>query len=93
MLELQRPWCVDYGDLAIDDEGFAVDVAARAVAEGWPVPHEQSVAEIATLVEDYVAATRRAREAGYKIVEIHGVIAKQHALVTRIDLFNDAADR
>jgi 2,4-dienoyl-CoA reductase-like NADH-dependent reductase (Old Yellow Enzyme family) len=36
------------------------------------VPHALSEAEIATLVEDFAAAARRALAAGYKIVEVHG---------------------
>ncbi|MBF9058314.1 NADH:flavin oxidoreductase/NADH oxidase [Rhodobacterales bacterium HKCCSP123] len=74
---MQRPW---FGNGPLDGSDFArgdmpwtpVGPSAMPVAEGWPVPHELTVPEIRDLVADYVSATHRAREAGYRIVEIHG---------------------
>jgi len=74
---MQRPW---FGNGPLDEADFArgdmpwtpVGPSAIPVAEGWPVPHELTLAEIGDLIADFVAATRRAREAGYRIVEIHG---------------------
>ncbi|MBD3678808.1 MAG: NADH:flavin oxidoreductase/NADH oxidase [Rhodobacteraceae bacterium] len=74
---MQRPW---FGNGPLNEADFErgdmpwtpVGPSAIPVGEGWPEPHELSAAEIAKLVEDYVSATRRALEAGYKIVEIHG---------------------
>ncbi|KPQ14802.1 MAG: Old Yellow Enzyme family NADH:flavin oxidoreductase [Rhodobacteraceae bacterium HLUCCO18] len=74
---IQRPW---FGNGPLDEADFArgdmpwtpVGPSAIPVAEGWPVPHELTLAEIGDLIADFVAATRRAREAGYRIVEIHG---------------------
>jgi 2,4-dienoyl-CoA reductase-like NADH-dependent reductase (Old Yellow Enzyme family) len=74
---MQRPWFGN-GPLGADD--FArgdmpwtpVGPSAIPVDEGWPVPHELSVLEIAQLVKDFVAATRRALAAGYRLIEIHG---------------------
>jgi len=40
--------------------------------EGNPVPRELKVAEIEGLVDDFRAAVRRARRAGFDVVEIHG---------------------
>ncbi len=40
--------------------------------EGYPVPHELTVAEIENTVSSFAAATRRALAAGFDIVEIHG---------------------
>lgn len=40
--------------------------------EGDPVPHELTVAEIKDVVDAFVAATRRAIEAGFEVIEIHG---------------------
>ena len=74
---MQRPW---FGNGPLGEADFArgdmpwtpVGPSAIPVADGWPVPHELTVAEIGDLIADFVAATRRAREAGYRIVEIHG---------------------
>lgn len=74
---MQRPW---YGNGPLTDADLErgdmpwtpVGASALPVADGWPVPHELSAAEIAALIDDYASAARRAREAGYKIVEIHG---------------------
>ena len=40
--------------------------------EGYPVPRELSGSEIADLVDAFEAATRRALQAGFDVVEIHG---------------------
>jgi 2,4-dienoyl-CoA reductase-like NADH-dependent reductase (Old Yellow Enzyme family) len=42
-----------------------------AFAEGYQVPHALSQAEIATIVEAFAAAARRAEAAGAKLVELH----------------------
>ena len=74
---MQRPWFgngpLNDADIARGDMPWApVGPSAMPVADGWPVPHELSVSEIKALIDDYVSATHRAREAGYRIVEIHG---------------------
>ncbi|SOE18862.1 2,4-dienoyl-CoA reductase-like NADH-dependent reductase (Old Yellow Enzyme family) [Hoeflea halophila] len=74
---MQRPW---YGNGPLNEADFArgdmpwtpVGASAIPVAEGWPVPHELTVEEIAALLDDYEAAARRALLAGYRIAEIHG---------------------
>jgi 2,4-dienoyl-CoA reductase-like NADH-dependent reductase (Old Yellow Enzyme family) len=40
-------------------------------AEGHPVPHELSVAELDDIVAAFVTAARRAREAGFQCIEVH----------------------
>jgi 2,4-dienoyl-CoA reductase-like NADH-dependent reductase (Old Yellow Enzyme family) len=74
---MQRPW---FGNGPLQEADFErgdmpwkpVGASAIPVADGWPVPDELSLGDIQTLIEDYVAATRRAKEAGYKIAEVHG---------------------
>ena len=74
---MQRPW---FGNGPLNEDDFErgdmpwtpAGPSAIPVTGGWPVPHELSVDEIKALVGDYVSATKRALEAGYKIVEIHG---------------------
>ena len=74
---MQRPWFgngpLNAADIARGDMPWTpVGPSAVPVADGWPVPHELSLAEIAALINDYVSAARRALAAGYKIAEIHG---------------------
>ncbi len=74
---MQRPW---FGNGPLTEADFdrgdmpwtPVGPSPLPVAEGWPVPHELSAAEIARLVEDFASAARRALAAGYQIAEIHG---------------------
>lgn len=49
-------------------------VAPSPLSQGdaYPTPHELSVSEIKGLVESFAAAARRADQAGFDIVEIHG---------------------
>lgn len=41
-------------------------------ADGYPVPHELTEAEIGEVVEQFAAAARRALAAGFQVVEVHG---------------------
>ncbi|MEV0651273.1 NADH:flavin oxidoreductase/NADH oxidase [Phytomonospora sp. NPDC050363] len=41
-------------------------------ADGYPIPEELTEEQIAGIVADFAAATRRARLAGFEVVEIHG---------------------
>ena len=74
---MQRPW---FGNGPLNEDDMArgdipwpiVGPSAEPVDEGWLVPRPMSHAEIADLIDDFVAATRRAYQAGYRIVEVHG---------------------
>jgi 2,4-dienoyl-CoA reductase-like NADH-dependent reductase (Old Yellow Enzyme family) len=59
--------------LATDERGW-LPVAPSAVPfrEGIPDPHALSKEEIKQVVDDFVAATKRALAAGFRIIEIHG---------------------
>jgi 2,4-dienoyl-CoA reductase-like NADH-dependent reductase (Old Yellow Enzyme family) len=73
---MQRPW---FGNAFLTEADFTrgdmpwriVSASALPVAEGWPVPDALATDEITDLIADYVAAAERAREAGYRIIEIH----------------------
>ncbi|MFP4233301.1 MAG: NADH:flavin oxidoreductase/NADH oxidase [Nitriliruptoraceae bacterium] len=56
------------------DEGGWPTVAPSPLpfAEGFPVPHELTVAEIAALVGAFRAAAERALAAGFELLELHG---------------------
>jgi 2,4-dienoyl-CoA reductase-like NADH-dependent reductase (Old Yellow Enzyme family) len=45
--------------------------SAIAFGDGYPVPQELDAAAIKQLIAQFVASTRRAREAGFQTVEIH----------------------
>jgi 2,4-dienoyl-CoA reductase-like NADH-dependent reductase (Old Yellow Enzyme family) len=48
-----------------------VSAAAQPMDEGWHTPHALSTDEIKNIVEAWKTAARRAREAGFDIVEVH----------------------
>ena len=52
--------------------GPAVAPSPIALNSASPVPHELTVAEIERVVDLYAQAARRAEEAGYQYVEVHG---------------------
>ena len=67
-----RPW---EGSLPIQDGPDAWDtVSSSAIpfSDGWRTPEELDQAGIDEVVESFRVGTRRAREAGFKLLEIHG---------------------
>jgi 2,4-dienoyl-CoA reductase-like NADH-dependent reductase (Old Yellow Enzyme family) len=58
------------------DKGFGPDVpvgpSALPFDEGWCTPKELAPAQIDEVIEVWQAATRRALEAGFDLIEIHG---------------------
>jgi len=73
-----QTWWFGHGPLTAADaeRGEAawpvVAPSARPVAQGWPTPRALSLAEIGQLLDDYGQAARRACEAGFELLEIHG---------------------
>ncbi len=49
-----------------------VGLSALPVGDGWPTPQALSVQAIGELVQDWGQAARRALEAGFELLEIHG---------------------
>ncbi|MEI6109935.1 MAG: NADH:flavin oxidoreductase/NADH oxidase, partial [Actinomycetes bacterium] len=72
-----RPWegfgPLDRGIPLEDQEHWEVigpsPISAHA---GWPVPMEMSIDDIKTVIDAFGQAARRAREAGFDVIEIHG---------------------
>ena len=56
------------------DEGAWQTVSASAIpfADGWHVPDALTLDEIGGIVDAFAAAARRALEAGFQVIEIHG---------------------
>lgn len=58
--------------IATEAEGGWVADAPSAIAfEGYPVPHEMTVAEIHETTDDFVSAAQRAVHVGFDVLEIH----------------------
>ena len=74
---MQRPW---YGNGPLNEDDFRrgdmpwniVAPSACSVGEGWQIPEEMSEEQICELIDDFIAAARRAISAGYKVIELHG---------------------
>jgi 2,4-dienoyl-CoA reductase-like NADH-dependent reductase (Old Yellow Enzyme family) len=68
----QRPW--DGPNAVPIDQGGWVPLAPSAVAysDHYAMPREMSKEEILGIVDAFAQAARRALEAGYRILEIHG---------------------
>ncbi|KQS63989.1 NADH:flavin oxidoreductase/NADH oxidase [Modestobacter sp. Leaf380] len=54
-----------------EDPWPTVSASDVPLGEGWPQPHALGTDELAALVADWVAATRRAERAGFDVVEVH----------------------
>jgi len=74
---VQRPW---QGSGPLTETDFArgdkpwpvVGPSATPVDDGWLTPHQLSAAEIGGLCTAFAAAARRALDAGFEVLEIHG---------------------
>ena len=68
----QRPW---EGGKAIPESAGGWETVAPSpipFRDGDPAPHELTRAEIQVLIQDFVAAAKRALRAGFETIEIHG---------------------
>ncbi len=66
-----RPW--RGGEPVGPEEGWQpVGPSPAPFKDGHPVPRELTVAQIKEIVGQFGAAARRAREAGFEVVEVHG---------------------
>ncbi|MEM1313384.1 MAG: NADH:flavin oxidoreductase/NADH oxidase [Pseudomonadota bacterium] len=94
----RRPW---HGETPVDAEDAAerneppwpiIGPSPLPYAEGWPTPAEMTEADIARVIAAFGAAARRAREAGFEIIEVyaaHGFLV--HQFLSPIS--NQRADR
>ncbi|MBI5263959.1 MAG: NADH:flavin oxidoreductase/NADH oxidase [Bradyrhizobium sp.] len=73
----QRPWegggPLGPADAVARNEGPWELAASSSIPfdNGWPAPHMMTTEDIDRVVEDYRRAFRRAREAGFDVVELH----------------------
>ena len=67
-----RPWEGGKG-LAPEQGGWSIiGPSPIPFGAGHPVPQEMDVATISDIVAKFAASTRRAREAGFDLIELHG---------------------
>ncbi len=74
---MQRPWHgngpLDDSDRARGEDVWPVSApSAMPMDTGWLTPHALSMEEIARLRRSWIAATRRALDAGFEVLEVHG---------------------
>lgn len=69
---VHRPW--DGGAPLAADEGAWRTVSASAIpfTDGWHTPQALTLDEVGGIVQSFEAAARRALDAGFQVVEIHG---------------------
>jgi 2,4-dienoyl-CoA reductase-like NADH-dependent reductase (Old Yellow Enzyme family) len=67
----RRPW--EGGGPLPAGEGAWQTISASSISfdDGWPVPDEMTVDDIQRVVGSFEDAARRAREAGFQILEVH----------------------
>jgi len=68
----QRPWEGGKPLAATEHPWTTVAPSAVAFGDGWPAPEELSAAGMDGVREAFVAAARRAVEAGFDAIELHG---------------------
>ncbi|MEM9357760.1 MAG: oxidoreductase [Pseudomonadota bacterium] len=82
----RRPWHgetpVDEIDLTERNEGCWTAIAPSPIpyADGWPTPQAMTQEDINTVLKAFGDATRRSKEAGFKVIEVyaaHGFLAHQ----------------
>jgi 2,4-dienoyl-CoA reductase-like NADH-dependent reductase (Old Yellow Enzyme family) len=67
-----RPW-EGTEPVSVEEGGWPViSPSNKPYAKGWPVPQAMCKSEIELSLEKLAAATKRAVEAGFKILELHG---------------------
>ena len=54
------------------DEWEPIAPSAVPIHDGWQAPRAMTLADISVVIDSFVAATRRAAQAGYEILEVHG---------------------
>lgn len=74
---MQRPWYgngpLDESDVARGDRPWEVVApSAKPLDEGWLMPRALERDDMSKLLDAWVAAVRRAGEAGFEAIEVHG---------------------
>ncbi|GAA4485093.1 NADH:flavin oxidoreductase/NADH oxidase [Microbacterium panaciterrae] len=66
------PWAAGQGSVPAADGGWTTTAPSAIAFEGYAEPEALDAAGIARVVDGFAAATRRAIDAGFDVLEIHG---------------------
>lgn len=66
-----RPWAPVDGSVPVGDGGWPTLGPSASPFPGYAVPAAMTAAQVADVPEQFAAAARRAREAGFDVVEVH----------------------
>ncbi|WP_275002013.1 NADH:flavin oxidoreductase/NADH oxidase [Promicromonospora iranensis] len=66
-----RPWSTAQGTVPVADGGWPTLGPSPVAFPGYDTPAEMTAAHVADVPEQFAAAARRAREAGFDTVEVH----------------------
>ncbi|GAA2236929.1 NADH:flavin oxidoreductase/NADH oxidase [Promicromonospora sukumoe] len=66
-----RPWAEEQGSVPFADGGWATVGPSAVPYPGFATPAEMTPEQVADVPEQFAAAARRAREAGFDTVEMH----------------------
>ncbi|MDP3208156.1 MAG: NADH:flavin oxidoreductase/NADH oxidase [Rhodoglobus sp.] len=66
-----RPWASERGSVPASAGGWVAVGPSPVAFEGYAEPRELDSAELPGIVADFVAAARRAVDAGFRLLEIH----------------------
>lgn len=66
------PWAADRGSVPASDGGWTTSAPSAIAFDGFAEPTALDAAGIDRVVDAFAAATRRALEAGFDVLEIHG---------------------
>jgi 2,4-dienoyl-CoA reductase-like NADH-dependent reductase (Old Yellow Enzyme family) len=66
-----RPWSPVHGTVPASDGGWPTVGPSASAYPGYDAPAEMTPAQVADVPEQFAAAARRAREAGFDAVEVH----------------------
>lgn len=67
-----RTWSPEQGTIPVDEGGWPTVGPSTLAFSGYAAPQALTVEQIAGVVDDFRAAARRALEAGFQVLEIHG---------------------
>ncbi|MEQ1736793.1 MAG: NADH:flavin oxidoreductase/NADH oxidase [Rhodoglobus sp.] len=66
-----RPWAGEQGPVPASAGGWVAVGPSPVAFEGFAEPRELDATELPAIVADFVAAARRAVDAGFRLIEIH----------------------
>ncbi|MFB4348295.1 NADH:flavin oxidoreductase/NADH oxidase [Microbacterium sp. CR_7] len=66
------PWAAERGSVPVDEGGWVTTAPSPIAFDGYAAPTELDETGIDAVVDGFVAAARRAVDAGFDVLELHG---------------------